>query len=253
MKKLMFGFAALVAATSLAAIESANVVGYSQSGLKAGYTATGAQFVSMDGKAMDLCDIVPTGYDRESYVGGSITIQLLDATGRMVPGSAYYWYDDEDGTAWFDGADDEIVPGAITLAPGEAMWVTGNSTSEGLQTAGQVANVSIDIALRAGYKLLCNPTPVAVNWNDDDENGKMITCGGYDPEEYIGGSIDVQLLDATGRMVPGSAYYWYDDEDGTGWFDGADEFVEGVKLPAGVGIWIKANSTNEKITFPGAL
>ena len=252
MKKLMFGLAAL-AAGSVMAIESQNVVGYAQSALKAGNTATGAQFVALSGEKMDLCDMIPTGYDRETYVGGSINIQLLDASGKMVPGSAFYWYDDEDGTAWFDGADEEIVPGTILLAPGEAMWITANSASEGIQTAGQVANASIDITLREGNKLLCNPTPVAVNWNDDDHNGKFIYASGYDPESYVGGSIDVQLLNASGKMVPGSAYYWYDDEDGTGWFDGSDELVEGVSLPAGAGIWVHANSTAEKLNFPAAL
>ena len=79
---------------------------------------------------MDLCDIIPTGYDKETYKGGSITVQLLDEQGYQVNGSHYSWYDDEDGTAWFDDDDDE-VKGEVLL-PGEAIWVKANNTSEKL-------------------------------------------------------------------------------------------------------------------------
>ena len=92
-----------------------------------------------------------------------------------------------------------------------------------------------------------------MNWNDDDNDGKGIVAGGYDRDTYEGGTIYVQLLDERGRMVEGSKYFWYDDEYGTGWLDGADNEVTGKKLDAGVGIWVRANSTNERITFPAAI
>ena len=76
-----------------------------------------------------LCDIIPTGYG-VSYVGGSLNVQSLDASGYMVDGSKYYWYDDEDGTAWFDGSDEEVEN--EVLNPGEAIWVNANSSSEKL-------------------------------------------------------------------------------------------------------------------------
>jgi len=228
-------------------------VGYSQSELKSGNTAAGAQFIAVGGEAMDLTDIVPTGYNKETYEGGSIYIQSLDYRGKSVSGSTYYWYDDEDGTGWFDGSDELVVKGQVTYAAGEAVWIKANSTSEKLQSSGQVADTSIDVYLRSGNKLICNPTPVAVNWNDDDDNGKFISVSGYNKATYEGGSINVQQLDYKGKSVAGSSFYWYDDEDGTGWFDGSDEFVENVTLPAGAGIWVKANSTSEKINFPAAL
>ena len=233
-------------------VAQTSIVGYSQSELKSGNTAAGAQFVAVGAEAMDLTDIVPTGYNKDTYEGGTIYIQSLDYKGKMVTGSAYYWYDDEDGTGWFDGSDEEVVKGQVTFAPGEAVWIRANSTSEKLQSSGEVAATSIDVYLRSGNKLICNPTPVAVNWNDDDNNGKFISVSGYG-EDYEGGSIYAQQLDYRGKMVTGSAYYWYDDEDGTGWFDGSDEFVENVSLPAGAGIWVKANSTSEKVNFPAAL
>ncbi len=202
---------------------------------------------------MDLCDIVPTGYNKDTYVGGSIYVQSLDADGYTVAGSKYYWYDDEDGTAWFDGSDEEVVRGQVTLLPGEALWVNANSATEALQSSGEVANGSIDVYLRAGFKLVCNPTPVAVPFNDDNNNGKFIAPAGYNADTYVGGSIYVQKLDKDGYTVAGSKYYWYDDEDGTAWFDGNDDEVSGEELNPGEALWVKGNSSAEKINFPAAL
>jgi len=230
-----------------------SVVGYAQSELKAGFSAAGSQFVPISGEGTDLCDIVPTGYNKNTYVGGSIAIQSLDANGYTVSGSQYYWYDDEDGTGWFDGSDEEVVRGQVTFSPGEAVWVNANSATEALQSSGEVANGSIDVYLRAGFKLVCNPTPVAVPFNDDNNNGKFIAPMGYNVDTYVGGSISVQKLDKDGYTVSGSQYYWYDDEDGTAWFDGSDEEVEGEVLNPGEAIWVNANSTSEKLNFPSAL
>lgn len=260
MKKLMIAACGVLVVTLSTRAEepkngimSAEIVGYATGALRKGSSAIGAQFVPVDGKAIDLTEIIPTGYDKETYEGGSIYVQWLDARGRMVEGSMYYWYDDEDGTGWFDGSDNPLEKGKTVLEAGEGLWVRANSTAEGLRIAGVVPTASSDIYLRAGSKLIVNPAPESVNWNDDGNNGKFIVAGGYDRDTYEGGTIYVQLLDERGRMVEGSMYYWYDDEDGTGWFDGQDEFVTGKKLDAGVGIWVRANSTNEKITFPAAL
>ena len=254
MKKLMFIASALLCSAVLADINplTSGVVGYGQNQLKAGSSAVGAQFVTISGEGMDLCDIVPTGYNKETYVGGSIYVQLLDASGYMVPGSMYFWYDDEDGTAWFDGNDDEVVRGQVTYGAGDALWVNANSTSEALKSFGQVANGSIDVYLRNGSKLVCNPTPAAIPFNDDNRDGKFIAPMGYG-ESYVGGSITVQKLDKDGYMVPGSMYFWYDDEDGTAWFDGNDDEVSGVSLQPGEAVWVGANSTSEKLNFPSAL
>ena len=130
--------------------------------------------------------------------------------------------------------------------------MNANSSSEALQSSGQVAEGSIDVYLRAGFKLVCNPTPVAVPFNDDNNNGKFIAPMGYS-DSYVGGSITAQKLDKDGYMVAGSMYYWYDDEDGTAWFDGNDEEVSGEVLNPGEAIWVNANSDSEKINFPSAL
>ena len=253
MKKLMFAAAAIAAGVAMADVTSANVVGYAQNNLRAGAIGLGAQFVSVAGDKMDLCDIIPTGYDEETYKGGSITIQLLDYQGYQVPGSMFYWYDDEDGTAWFDKNDDEVVRGRVSYDPGEALWVRGNAETEALRSSGEVANGTIDVYLRAGAKLVNNPTPVAIPFNDDNNDGKFIAPMGYDKETYKGGSITVQKLDYQGYQVPGSMFYWYDDEDGTAWFDKNDDVVSGKVLDPGEAVWARGNSTTEKLNFPSAL
>ena len=82
--------------------------------MKSGNTAAGAQFTAVSGEAMDLTDIVPTGYNKDTYEGGSIYIQSLDYRGKMTAGSKYFWYDDEDGTGWFDGSDELVTKGQVT-------------------------------------------------------------------------------------------------------------------------------------------
>lgn len=253
MKKLMIAASVAMCGVMLHAEGiSSDVVGYATSALKQGSTGVGAQFLPIGGEKMDLCDIIPVGYDKETYKGGSIDIQMLDAKGRAVSGSNFYWYDDEDGTGWFDGKDDPVVRGQVTYAPGDAIWVKANSEKEGLQSAGQVASGSINVYLREGCKLVCNPTPVAIPFNNDKGDGKFIAPGGYG-KDYKGGSIDVQKLDAKGRAVSGSNFYWYDDQDGTAWFDGSDKLVVGATLNPGEAIWVRANNTEEFINFPAAL
>jgi len=244
---------AMCAAVTFAeGLSSQNVVGYAKNELQNGFSAAGAQFVPVAGEKMDLCDIIPVGYSKDSYEGGSIYIQSLDKSGKCVAGSVYYWYDDKDGTAWFDENDQEVVRGKVTYAPGEAIWIKANNAGEGLQTAGQVAVGSIDVMLRAGFKLVCNPTPVAIPFNNDNNNGKFIAAAGYG-SDYEGGSIYAQKLDKSGKCVAGSVYYWYDDKDGTAWFDENDDLVEGSNLLPGEAIWIRANSDSEKLNFPAAL
>lgn len=225
-------------------------MGYASTALRTGNIAVGGQFIGVGAEGgIDLTDVTPTGYDPETYVGGSISAQFLTSKGKTA--AVYFWYDDEEGTGWFDGADELVEKGDVVFDAGEGLWVKANSASEGLQTSGQVIKGSVDIHLRAGNMLVCNPTPVAVNWNDDDEDGKFVSVSGYDAESYEGGSISAQVLTAKGKTD--AVYFWYDDEEGTGWFDGADEFVEGVKLSGGSAVWVKANNTDEKITFPACL
>lgn len=238
-----------------------DVVGYSHSDLRKNFSALGAQFAPIAAEKTDLMDIVPTGYDKASYEGGSIYVQMLDARGRQVAGSDFYWYDNNydgiDYKGWFNGANEPLEKGAVKLAVGEAIWISANSPDEKIQTAGQVVNGSINVTLRAGFKLVCNPTPVKVFFNPQTAGGKHIVVGGYDKATYEGGSIYSQKLTANGRQVPGSDYYWYDNNyDGVdyyGWFNGANEFVTDGAVEGGEAIWVSAGNDQQFINFPAAL
>ena len=107
--------------------------------------------------------------------------------------------------------------------------------------------------LQSAFSTYINNEARLSDFNDDNNNGKFIAPMGYNAETYEGGSISVQKLDKDGYMVAGSKFYWYDDEDGTAWFDGSDEEVEGEVLNPGEAVWVKANATTEKLNFPSAL
>ena len=201
------------------------------------------------GNKIDLYDLQPKGYTFGEYEGG-IYVQSLDQNGSTVPNSQYYWYDDDLGAVWCDGNDNEIEPGQVQFGIGEALWTNAENADESIQTAGQVASGWTDVYLRSGFKFINNPTPVAIPFNDDNGDGKFIQPSGYTFGIYEG-TIYTQKLDKNGSTVPNSQCYWYDDELGAVWCDGNDNELVGVTLAPGEALWVAADNTEEKISFPG--
>ena len=166
----------------------------------------------------------------------------------------YTWYDVEDGEdslyGWYDGSDEPAVKGAVTLAPGDALWIFAQSDEYSLQTAGAVAKEDINVVLRQDFKLVCNPTPVNVDLVN-------ITVGGYDKADGCDGEVYIQSLNSLGRTVSGSMFTWYDIEDGEdslyGWYDGSDEPAEegGLMYGPGEAIWVYSASDSYSICYPG--
>ena len=226
-------------------MESANVVGYDQTGLRFGSKGAGAAFVPVDGAAtIDLQDIKVTGYQDSS--AAEVTVQTLDAAGRTL--QTYTWYDFEDeGTVfygWFN-SNDELAEG-VTFAPGEGLYAGAPNSSFSLQSAGQVPTSDIAVQLRFGSKHCVNPTPVELDLQD-------IWISGYDATTGSAAEVTAQTLDAAGRTL--QTYTWYDFEDeGTvfyGWFDSNDELVENVMLAPGTSFYFGAPSTSFYVNFPG--
>ena len=252
MKKLIMGIAAIAATTAMAEIVSSSVVGYSNGDLREGFKAAGAQFVPVSGTTIDLTDITVSGYDKEEGTAGEVSVQTLDKNGSMV--AQYYWYDAVDGAdvyyGWYDAdAGDFVAAGAVTLNVGDGLWVDAPSSAFKLQTSGQVMSSSAAVTLREGFKMVANPTPLAVDLTD-------ITVTGYDAVSGSAGEASVQTLDKNGSMV--SQYYWYDAIDGAdvyyGWYDAdAGDFVgEGdVAVGAGEALWVDAPSTDFSLVLPG--
>ena len=105
-------------------------VGYAQSGLKLGATMATPQFIPVNGNAIALESILPTG----DGVSDVINIQTLDAFGYTV--DSYLWinwagasYDQE---AWVNPDTYEIVEG-VTFDPGQGLWITGSSSEQSVR------------------------------------------------------------------------------------------------------------------------
>ena len=234
------------------ALESANVVGYSKVGLRFGSKGAGACFVNVDPtKPMNLQDLKVTGYDKTAgYEDAGVTVQALDEFGRAI--ETYTWYDvPGDFVGWLDSSDNYIED--VTVAPGDGLYARAPNTDFGLQSAGQVAATDIAVILRFGSKLVVNPMPIAVNMNDDDEDGNYIRVSGYDPDVgYEDAGVTVQTLDEFGRAI--ETYTWYDvPGDFFGWLDSNDEYVEGVIIAPGESLYARAPNTSFSLVFPAPI
>lgn len=196
----------------------------------------------VSGTTIDLTALTVTGY--EEICEGDVNVQILDSLGRG--GEIYSWYDVPEANlyGWLDGSDEPVEAGAVTLAPGEGLWVNAPGEDYGLQSAGQVPTSDIAVVLRQDFKLVVNPAPVTVDLT-------AISVTGY--EEICEGEVNVQILDSLGRG--GEIYSWYDvpEADLYGWLDGSDEPLEEevVTLAAGEGLWVNAPSSDYSIKFPG--
>ena len=214
--------------------------------------AAGAQFIPVTGTKIDLTDITVTGYNKEDGTEEEVSVQTLNKNGDMV--DKYYWYDITDGDdvyyGWLDLASgDFIEPGEVLFDVGDGLWVDAPSSDFKLQSAGQVMTAAATVTLREGFKMVGNPTPVAVDLTD-------ITVTGYNEEDGTEEEVSVQTLNKNGDMV--DKYYWYDVTDGDdvyyGWLDLASgDFIEAgdVEIGAGEALWVDAPSTDFKLILPG--
>ena len=78
--------------------------------------------------AVDLTDIVVTGYNPEEGTEADVDVQGLDATG-MGTGSYFYYDVPGELTGWLDADDNEVEPGTVMIGAGEALWVSAPSTA----------------------------------------------------------------------------------------------------------------------------
>jgi len=118
------------AAVGASALESANVVGYQEVSLVAGAKALASGFLEIGTNGVNLTSIVPKGYGDKC--NGTINIQRLAADGTTA--DMWKWYDGQTAgkfkgkTGWFIGSSTTQVTSEsdVTIAAGEALWVTGN-------------------------------------------------------------------------------------------------------------------------------
>jgi len=133
MKKLMIAASAALIATVGLSLESANVVGYSEVGLRAGSKGVGGCFATITTSGVDLSKVTVTGYNTEDGSEDEVYAQTLDAQGKLV--DLYNWIDvsyEEEGETitlygWMNADGDLIEDETVDVKAGEALWV--NSTS----------------------------------------------------------------------------------------------------------------------------
>ena len=262
MKKLMIGMAMIAASSVLAAVESANIVGYGPTGLGTDGNGTcgGASFVPVSGATIDLLDITVTGYEDNGGAYGEVEAQTLDGTGASD--ISYFWFDMDDGEnvykGWYTadefGALTAVVRGERVLAPGEGLWTLSGYDGLKLQSAGSVptaADISTLLGTDGEGTVTANPTPVNIDLVDCYVTGYEDNGGAY-------GEVEAQTLDGTGASD--ISYFWFDMDDGEnvyyGWYT-ADEFgallaVErgDQVLTPGQGLWTLSGYAGLTFVWP---
>ena len=255
MKKMMFAvIASLFAAVTYAAgVASANIVGYAQTSLlKNTYSKFIApQFGNIGNtkQDIDIQSIRPTDINGAS---DGVFLSFLDSLGgTKVTYSWVNWATDPNsGEAVAGWADDnfELAKG-VTMSPGDAVWVQCNFENQAIQSAGQVPNMDVKVQLsrNTGSISLGNSTPIAIDIQDIMPES-IEECSGY---------VFLSFLDGLGGTR--ATYSWVDwatdpisGKTVTGWADNNFEFVRGVAINPGEGVWVQCNRDDDQyIIVPG--
>lgn len=233
-------------------MESANVVGYNNFGLRSDGAAigVGSCFYNVDNTELTLGDLTVTGYTGE-YMDFQVQAKELDGAGRG--GTTYYWVDATvDGEKFYGWYNDDgsVCYNDLDLIPGEGLWVYSPSADFKVQSAGSVPESSITVTLRGNgaAKMVTNPMPSAMNLGD-------VEIKGYSGD-YMDFQIQAKKLDGAGRG--GTTYYWVDatveGQTFYGWYndDGSVDYND-VDVAAGEGLWIYSPSTSLYVEFPSPL
>ena len=81
-----------------------------------------------------------------------------------------------------------------------------------------------------------------------------LTVGGYAPYDEVedeggtSGSFRIQFLTSSGTME--AQYFWYDDDEKTGWFDKDGNAAGDVTIAAGTGVWVRGGGLTMRIPAP---
>ena len=236
MKKLMIAASVAICAAAGFALESANIVGYASSALKAGGTMVTAQFLTVGDEMISLNDIKPLG----DGVVDTVEIQTLTSAGYTD--KSYVWIDyageNWDETGWIDNNAEmgdyyELVKD-VKFPVGAGLWIFG-AAELSIQSAGQVNTSDVVVNLRPGATATGNPFPIDLNLAD------ILPLG-----DGVVDTVEIQTLTSAGYTD--KSYVWIDyaeeNWDETGWIDNNAEMgdyyelVKDVTIPAGSGLWI---------------
>ena len=272
MKKLMIAASATLCATVGFAVESANIVGYSQKNMNiGGATMNGNSFLGIgETQGMRLTALEPKGYENNQDLidgegtSGEFNIQTLTKLGKRD--KIYMWvrsYDvdegewNNDGHWMYNGA--SVVPGSANdpvFKAGSGLWTIAPDWSEddgavySFTDAGEVSTNDVKWVFNIGGATACaNPYPVGIRLSSlipvGYENNQDLIDG-----EGTSGEFNIQTLTKLGKRD--KIYMWvrtYDADEGE-WNDDGHWMVNGaVVVPGGAndpvfgigqGLWIIA-------------
>ena len=274
MKKLMIATAALCAAVGASALESANTVGFTTRAMGNTFKIAAAQFESTAGLTQKINDFVACENPGSVWEGDMADYEEKDGWRDVAPtiqvpkasgGYDFYFYvtdarvDDENGTlGWCDGSGDYVSVGEI--AAGLGLWIRGandgvNDTTTFTFSGQVVAENGATISGDSTFRLRANPYPMATVLNGVGVADWTVLTPG---QVWEGDMADYEEKDGWRDTAPqiqvpkasgGYDFYFYvtdarvDDENGTlGWCDGSGDYAATGAIPAGVGVWFKANT-----------
>ena len=248
MKKLMIATAALCAAVSVNALESANVVGYQDIEAPAGSSMRAPTFQAVGGSGYDLTKITVAGAEGS----GDVCAQTISAAGEW-DGEYYYMTVDGAGVpadGWYKdaGGSEAVEEDEVILPAGGALFVDSAYNDLTLKVAGEVPSGDLDLDVPAGSSQIGNALPADVDLTE-------ITVTGAEGS----GDVCAQSISAAGEW-DGEYYYMTVDGAGVpadGWYKdaGGSEAVEAdeVVLAPGEALFIDSAYNDLVFTLPAVL
>ena len=244
MKKLMIATAVLCAAIGASALESANVVGYSQTDYRRKYTLVVPEFDKVGETGLDIQTIKPVNVDMEDYGEGDINIQTF--TDSATTSAQYSWYDAEVSetgvSGWHNATGDELAEKTFTKGEGFMLYmpVAGGA----LNVSGEVSLDEVTVPCRRKYTLMGNIRPVAVSIQD-------IVPVDIDMEDYGEGDINIQTF--TDSATTSAQYSWYDEdvsETGvSGWHNATGDELAVKTFAPGEGFMLYMPTTGGSLKY----
>ena len=270
MKKVMF--AAAVVAGMLAfgddAIESQNVVGYTQKTIPAGkYMMVAVQFNNVGGIAKtfdqafklnvtgpkawnsaDDDDCIPGWYATAPNL--KIPLGTVDKAYRELYWTQNAWDDDLGFVEGWADADGVYIATAPMLK-GYGVWLVAGDTDMTVTIDGEVLGAASDtISAGTGYNMLKLPFPVALNAGDSKINWNLTGVKAWnsaDDDDCIPGwyatapnlKIPLGTVDKAYRELFYSSNAWDDDLGFVeGWADADGVYVPNAVIPEGMAFWL---------------
>ena len=238
MKKLMFAMGLAALCASVQAVESANIVGYTEIHIRQGVSLFTPAFVGTGDTEFDLNTVTVLDSNGDPLDGSYNELQLNKmSTNNGAYEVDTYAYDSDDG--WNMDYTPLTGDNKVTFKPGEGIAV-GNETGKDLifRIAGQVDLVCLN-AIKTGVSLWGNGTPVTFYLKD-----VIVTDTNGDPLDGSYNEIQLNKMSTNNGAYEVDTYA-YDSDDG---WNMDYTPIPDVTLAPGEGIAI-GNETGKELFF----